>query len=181
MKLFYSKLLSKNYLESSHIGLQGMFIVSGLDKGIVIAISDNPVFGSYVKMTSEPKKVWFQSKKRSSSSSLSWRPSSSFLVFWSSSYGQCGFVAATQIGSLLLPWLLISYLLLSPSFQKVSQLPWPHVLSSLHLNCQIIESYARVSESSNLWVQSLSYVSTRLVPSPKTTCLLPISPKVSRN
>lgn len=45
-----------NYLESSRIGLQGTFIVSGSGKGIVVATGDNTVFGSIAKMTSEPKK-----------------------------------------------------------------------------------------------------------------------------
>ncbi|GAV28735.1 hypothetical protein PMKS-002210 [Pichia membranifaciens] len=45
-----------NYLESSRIGLQCIFTVSGSGKGIVFATGNKTVFGSIAKMTSEPKK-----------------------------------------------------------------------------------------------------------------------------
>lgn len=48
-------LKNSNYLESSRIGLQGTFIVSGSGKGIVISTGDETVFGSIAKLTSTPK------------------------------------------------------------------------------------------------------------------------------
>lgn len=45
-----------NYLESTCIGMQGTFVVSGSGKGIVVSTGDDTIFGSIAKLTSHPKK-----------------------------------------------------------------------------------------------------------------------------
>lgn len=45
-----------NYLESTCIGMQGTFVVSGSGMGLVVATGDNTIFGSIAKLTSHPKK-----------------------------------------------------------------------------------------------------------------------------
>lgn len=51
-----SDLEHSNYLESSCIGMQGTFVVSGSGKGIVVSTGDNTIFGTIAKLTSRPKK-----------------------------------------------------------------------------------------------------------------------------
>lgn len=47
---------NSNYLETSCIGMQGTFVVTGSGAGIVVAIGDETIFGTIAKMTSRPKK-----------------------------------------------------------------------------------------------------------------------------
>lgn len=47
---------NSNYLESSCIGMQGTFVVSGSGKGIIVSTGDDTIFGSIAKLTSHPKK-----------------------------------------------------------------------------------------------------------------------------